>query len=76
MDYVESFAAHGEALDVYGAFSGKLQEAAAGSEEAADGLLEVDASRVITGSSANSRVALHTSSFIVHHSSFIVHYSS
>ena len=46
MDYVESFAAHGEALDVYGAFSGKLEEAAAGSEEAADGLLEVDASRV------------------------------
>ena len=45
MDYVESFAAHGEALDVYGA--GKLQEAAAGSEEAADGLLEVDAGRVI-----------------------------
>ena len=47
MDYVESFAAHGEALDVYGAFSGKLEEAAAGSEEAADGLLEVDAGRVI-----------------------------
>ena len=46
MDYVESFAAHGEALDVYGAFSGKLEEAAAGSEEAADGLLEVDAGRV------------------------------
>ena len=45
MDYVESFAAHGEALDVYGAFSGKLEEAQIHDGPASDAALARESRR-------------------------------